>query len=124
MSLRTDALLDPKNTLVFFCFSSFFFFCSFVCLRNQMRKRDINKQYSPKEREQTYYLDIFEPPPTWRPHSHSNYYPPTHRSPLHHQPSLSEIVYQDYNDNHIGNDFCFLVYNFNEFLMQCIVGLC
>ncbi|CEG66002.1 hypothetical protein RMATCC62417_02663 [Rhizopus microsporus] len=66
-----------------------------------MRKRDINKQYSPKEREQTYYLDIFEPPPTWRPHSHSNYYPPTHRSPLHHQPSLSEIVYQDYTDNHI-----------------------
>lgn len=47
----------------------------------------------------TFYLDIFEPPPTWRPH----YYP--RRSPLHHQPSLSEIVYQDYNESRLSSSY-------------------
>ncbi|KAG1525155.1 hypothetical protein G6F52_003578 [Rhizopus delemar] len=42
---------------------------------------------------------IFEPPPTWRPH----YYP--RRSPLHHQPSLSEIVYQDYNESRLSSSY-------------------
>lgn len=59
-----------------------------------------------RKREQGhYYMDIFEPTPPWRAPSLNNmggggaYLPqsPTHRSPLHHQPSLSEIVYQDYN---------------------------
>ncbi|KAI7893188.1 uncharacterized protein EV154DRAFT_561645 [Mucor mucedo] len=66
-----------------------------------MRKRD--------QQQPLFFLDIFEPPPQWRTtatrsnngggnagyHAHS----PTHRSPIHHQPSLSEIVYQDYNSN-------------------------
>ncbi|CEP19385.1 hypothetical protein [Parasitella parasitica] len=55
------------------------------------------------------YIDIFEPPPQWVPsvsnannanpqqgfHAHS----PTHRSPIQHHPSLSEIVYQEYNSS-------------------------
>lgn len=66
-----------------------------------MRKRE--------QQQPLFYVDIFEPSPQWRTtatrsnngggnagyHAHS----PTHRSPIHHQPSLSEIVYQDYNNN-------------------------
>jgi hypothetical protein len=65
-----------------------------------MRKRE--------QQQAHFYLDIFEPPPQWRPTTTSNSgervtgyhaHSPTHRSPIHHQPSLSEIVYQDYNAN-------------------------
>lgn len=65
-----------------------------------MRKREQQQAY--------FYSDIIEPlPPQWHTtgvtasnsssvyHAHS----PTHRSPIHHQPSLSEIVYQDYNNS-------------------------
>lgn len=71
-----------------------------------MRKRE-QQQPAP-----IFFMDIFEPPPQWRAsvnnnnnnntngsqqqqgyHAHS----PTHRSPIHHQPSLSEIVFQEYN---------------------------
>lgn len=79
-----------------------------------MRKREQQQQQlqpQPQAQPQqtlvgapSFYMDIFEPPPQWRTsvnnntnsinyHAHS----PTHRSPIHHQPSLSEIVYQEFN---------------------------
>ncbi|KAK4519543.1 tRNA-His guanylyltransferase [Mucor velutinosus] len=78
-----------------------------------MRKREQQQQPQPQPQVQpqqivvgapSFYMDIFEPPPQWRTsvnnntnsinyHAHS----PTHRSPIHHQPSLSEIVYQEFN---------------------------
>ncbi|KAL9553962.1 hypothetical protein PS6_003683 [Mucor atramentarius] len=79
-----------------------------------MRKREQQQQQQPQPQPQPqsqhtvdappFYMDIFEPPPQWRTsvnntansinyHAHS----PTHRSPIHHQPSLSEIVFQEFN---------------------------
>ncbi|KAL9538235.1 hypothetical protein MBANPS3_011088 [Mucor bainieri] len=78
-----------------------------------MRKREQQQQIQAQPQAQpqqtvlgapSFYMDIFEPPPQWRTsvnnntnsinyHAHS----PTHRSPIHHQPSLSEIVYQEFN---------------------------
>lgn len=63
-----------------------------------MRKRDQPPQY--------FFTDIFEPPPPWPTTvAHSNnsgnnpsYHGNAHRSPIHHHPSLSEIVYQDYSN--------------------------
>jgi hypothetical protein len=62
----------------------------------KMRKRE--------QQQPHFFLDIFEPPPQWRAAARSNIgnagyhaHSPTHQSPIHHQPSLSEIVYQDYN---------------------------
>jgi hypothetical protein len=62
-----------------------------------------------ENQQQPFFMDIFEPPPQWRTtvaHSnngggHAGYHAhsPTHRSPIHHQPSLSEIVCQDFNSH-------------------------
>lgn len=62
-----------------------------------------------REQQQHFFLDsIFEPPPQWRTTvAHSNngggnagyHAHAAHRSPIHHHPSLSEIVYQDYSNN-------------------------
>ncbi|KAI8359935.1 hypothetical protein EDC96DRAFT_235368 [Choanephora cucurbitarum] len=53
------------------------------------------------------FMDIFEPPPHWR--TGVNIEASAQRSPLQHQPSLSEIIFQDYNnhlpDQNASHDF-------------------
>ncbi|KAI8637501.1 hypothetical protein BD408DRAFT_424459 [Parasitella parasitica] len=79
---------------------------------NNNRKREHHHYQQHQQQQQPtpkLYMDIFEPPPQWVPsvsnsninnansqsgfHAHS----PTHRSPIQHHPSLSEIVFQEYN---------------------------
>lgn len=67
-----------------------------------------------KHGKQPLVMDIFEPTPQWRTSvTHSNSersqngyhaHSPTHRSPIQHQPSLSEIAYQDFNNNTNAQD--------------------
>lgn len=59
-----------------------------------------------KREKHSYYPDIFEPAPLWRgPITQSNNtsintyaHSPTHRSPIHHQPSLNDLLY-DFNSH-------------------------
>lgn len=59
-----------------------------------------------REQPHNYYSDIFEPAPLWRgPITQNNNntsvntytHSPVHRSPIHHQPSLNDLLY-DFND--------------------------
>jgi hypothetical protein len=96
-------IVPPFSSL----FSSLLFLFPFtaVIITYSILKKKKHKEIMRKREQGHYYMDIFEPTTPWRAPSLNNmggggaYLPqsPTHRSPLHHQPSLSEIVYQDYN---------------------------